>query len=250
VSPDWDADTYHRVALPQLEWARRLLDRMPLRGDERVLDAGCGSGKVTAMLAERVPAGHVVAVDASPDMAARAREEAGPNVEVHQADLLELEVEEPVDVIFSAAVFHWIPDHDALFANLRRQLRPGGWLAAHCGGRGNVDGFLATVSGVADREPYRPFFAGWQGPWNFAAPEDTEARLTAAGFADAHCWLEPAPTPLVEPATFLRTICCGDHLAQLPEHLHGQFVDDVVVALEPQLVIDYVRLQIDARAGG
>ncbi|MFL5957235.1 MAG: class I SAM-dependent methyltransferase, partial [Solirubrobacterales bacterium] len=86
MSPrEWDATTYDRVSTPQLEWGLRVLDRLPLRGDERVLDAGCGSGRVTARLAERLPRGHVVAVDASAAMVARAREALPPDAEVLQA---------------------------------------------------------------------------------------------------------------------------------------------------------------------
>jgi trans-aconitate 2-methyltransferase len=161
VSPrDWDAATYNRVALPHLEWGRRVLDRLDLAGDEGVLDAGCGSGGVTALLAERVPRGHVVAVDASEAMVARAREAAGPNVEVRRGDLLDLELDEPVDAIFSAAVFHWIRDHDALFARLRANLRPGGRLGAHCGGAGNVARLIEVAREVYGRPPYRQHFEG------------------------------------------------------------------------------------------
>ena len=59
MTRDWDAATYHRVSGPQVEFARALLDRLDLRGDETVLDAGCGSGRVTAMLLERLSNGHV-----------------------------------------------------------------------------------------------------------------------------------------------------------------------------------------------
>ena len=247
---EWDAATYDRVSRPQLEWGLAALDRLPLRGDERVLDAGCGSGRVTTKLAERLPRGQVVAVDVDPGMVARARAALPRNADVFQADLLELELEEPVDAVFSGAVFHWIPDHDTLFARLRAALRPGGRLAAHCGGAGNVAGFLATAREVCAREPYRGYFAGWKQALNFATPEETEARLTRAGFAEARCWLQPAPTRLDQPDEFLRTVCCIDHLQRIPEALRGRFLADVKEALGTPATIDYVRLQIDARAGG
>jgi trans-aconitate 2-methyltransferase len=250
VSPhEWDAEAYTRVAVPHLKWGRAVLDRMGLRGDERVLDAGCGSGRVTALLAERVPRGHVVAVDASEAMVAEAREAAGPNVEVHRGDLLDLRLDEPVDAVFSAAVFHWIRDHDALFASLHANLRPGGRLAAHCGGSGNVARLIHRAEEVYGRPPYREHFEGWRGEWNFASPEDTTARLRRAGFDEVRCWLEPAPIDLGDdPEPFMRTVTCADHLDRLPPELHDQFVADVRKVLGDPAVIDFVRLQIDARA--
>jgi trans-aconitate 2-methyltransferase len=135
---DWDASTYERVSGPQVEWAARVLHRLPLRGDETVLDAGCGSGRVTQMLLERLPRGHVVAVDAAPSMVEAARAALGDRATVLLSDLTELEVDEPVDAAFSNAVFHWIPDHARLFARIHAALRPGGRLIAQCGGAGNI----------------------------------------------------------------------------------------------------------------
>ncbi len=112
---DWDAATYDRVSTPQVEWAGPVLDRLELRGDETVLDAGCGSGRVTAMLIERLPQGKVIAVDSSPAMVAKAREAIGDRAEVLLQDLAELRVAEPVDAVFSNAVFHWVLDHERLF---------------------------------------------------------------------------------------------------------------------------------------
>jgi trans-aconitate 2-methyltransferase len=249
-SREWDAASYDRVSRPQLEWGLAVLERLPLRGDERVLDAGCGSGRVTAKLAERLPRGQVVAVDASAAMVARAREALPPGAEVFQVDLLELELDEPVDAVFSGAVFHWIPDHERLFARLRAVLRPGGRLAAHCGGAGNVAGFLATLGKVCARPRYREFFDGWDQRLNFATPQDTAERLTRAGFGEVRCWLQPAPTPLEYPEEFLRAVCCIDHLERLPAELRDPFVADVRDALGSRVIIDYVRLQIEARAGG
>ncbi len=187
----WDANTYHRVSSPHVEWAQDVLDRLDLRGDETVLDAGCGSGRVTRLLADRLPRGRVIAVDASPQMVARARQELGPDADVREGDLetLRLADGERVDAAFSNAVFHWIADHDALFAALAAAMRPGAALSAQCGGAGNVaevhEQALAAAAdaGLADR------FADWGGPWNFATPRGDRAaaargrlrRASAAG---------------------------------------------------------------------
>jgi trans-aconitate 2-methyltransferase len=245
---DWDADTYHRVAGPQEEWGREVLDRLPLRGDETVLDAGCGSGRVTRLLIERLPRGRVIAVDGAPSMVARARETLGPDMTVVESDLLELYLEEPVDAVFSTAVFHHIHDHDRLFARMCGVLRPGGRLVAQCGGEGNVARFRAQVDIVAERDPYARHLRGMPPPWYYASPGDTERRLREAGFAHARCWLEPRPTEPADPAGFLRTVLLNYHVERLPAELVDPFVADVLRACGEPLEVDYVRLNIDARA--
>jgi trans-aconitate 2-methyltransferase len=245
---DWDARTYERVSGPQARWAEKVLDRLPLEGNETVLDAGCGSGNVTQVLLDRLPEGHVVAVDSAPSMVERAREALDPKrTTVFQADLAQLVLDEPVDAAFSNAVFHWVPDHDALFARLYAALRPGGRLIAQCGGEGNVAGFLEVADEVSGREPYVAHLAGWQGPWNFASPEITAERLERAGFGEVVTGLEPWPVTPDEPVDFVRTVCLGNHVDQLPEELREPYVRDVVEACGSPIELDYVRLNISAR---
>jgi trans-aconitate 2-methyltransferase len=245
MSRDWDAAAYHRVSGPQVEWAAALLDRLDLRGDETVLDAGCGSGRVTAMLLERLPYGHVVAVDQAPSMVEHAREALPRDrATVFRAELTELALDEPVDAVFSNAVFHWIADHDRLFARLHAALRPGGRMVAQCGGEGNVARFHRAAREAAAEEPFARHLGGWEGPWNFAGAEATAGRLERAGFDEVETWLEPYPMVPDDPATYLRTVCLGYHLEQLPEELRDAYVAAVLERSDREL--DYVRLNITA----
>ena len=245
---DWDAESYDRVSDPQVEMARPVLARMALRGDETVLDAGCGSGRVTKLLLERLPRGRVVAVDAAPSMVERARAELPRDrVTVLEADLAELVVAEPVELVFSTAVFHWVPDHERLFARLHAALRRGGRLVAQCGGKGNVERFHAAAREDAEQEPFAAYLAGWSGPWNFASPEDTAHRLAAAGFRDVEVWTEPHPVVPRYSEEYLRTVCLGHHLEQLPRELRDAYVAAVAERCGQPLEIDYVRLNIEAR---
>jgi trans-aconitate 2-methyltransferase len=247
MARDWDARTYDRVADPQTRWGRAVLDRLPLGGDERVLDAGCGTGRVTEQLAERLPEGRVIALDGSPAMIAAARDRLarfGDRIDYVVADLgLPLPIDEPVDAVLSTATFHWVPDHDALFANLAAVTSAGGWLVAQCGGVGNVARIEAVLATIGD---------GWQGSHHFENPTDTAHRLEQAGYVDVECWLSDEPTRF-EPGepfeSFLRTVVLGAHLQRLPAEQHDAFVHEVAEAVgEP--VIDYVRLNITARRGG
>ena len=249
MTRDWDASTYDRVSEPQVAWAREVLGRLHLRGDETVLDAGCGSGRVTRMLLELLPQGQVVAVDAAPSMVEQARAGLPPDrVKVlPPIDLTELELDEPVDMVFSNAVFHWVQDHDVLFARLHAALEPGGRLVAQCGGAGNVERFLQVATEVASKPPFAEYLAGWTGPWRFEAPQPTEERLRRAGFDEARCWLSPSTVVPSEPREFLRTVCLGHHLDVLPEELRDDFVTGVAERWGEPLELDYVRLNIDAR---
>jgi trans-aconitate 2-methyltransferase len=246
---DWDATSYDRVSTPQVEMANAVLERLPLRGDETVLDAGCGSGRVTEALVARLPTGRVIGVDQSASMIDAARERLGERAELHVADLSTFDLGLQADAILSTATFHWIADHDALFARLRAHLRPGGLLVAQCGGQGNIAGVHAAAREVMAIEPYAPSFEGWRGPWNFAAPAETEERLRAAGFAQARAWLQERPVTPDEPHAYLTEINLGAHLERLPEPLRPRFVDEVVERLGgAPVTIDYVRLNIDATA--
>ncbi len=244
---DWDATTYDRVSAPQQKWAAEQLDRLELNGDEVVLDAGCGSGKITLELARRVPHGTVYAVDAAPSMVAHTHEALGDKAIALRQDLTELSLPEPVDVIFSNATFHWIGDHDALFAALHRNLKPGGRLLAQCGGRGNIDAFRTLADEVAGEAPFGEYFIGWVRPWNYATAPDTAQRLERAGFIDVSTWLEDRPTELADPRPFIATVCLVRHLDPLPEALRDRFVDTVMDRLEKPVVLGYVRLNMTGR---
>ena len=220
----WDATTYEKVNNPHHEWAGEIIARAGIRPGEIVLDAGCGGGSVTSRLLELTPT--VIAVDADPAMVEQARRTLPDWIPVYRQDLLELDVAEPVDVVFSCAVFHWITDHERLFERLHSVLKPGGRLIAQCGGKGNIAGVLAIVG-------ERP------GRWLYADGAETEHRLRAAGFRDAHAWLERKPTRVDDMEAFLRTVV-----------LHADPDAAATAArIAPQIeAIDFVRLNMEATA--
>jgi len=225
-------------------WGSEVLERLPLTGGETVLDAGCGSGRVTEHLLERLPHGRVIAADAAPSMLVEARrrlERFGDRVAFVECDLgRRLSLDQPVDAVFSTATFHWVPDHSALFENLAAVLGPGGRLVAQCGGAGNIASVRRAVAELGET---------WPGPWTFATPQETSARLEAAGFADVETWLHDEPTPIDpgEPMeTFLATVILRAHLERLPEDDRAPFVRRVAERL-PSSEIDYVRLNLVAR---
>jgi trans-aconitate 2-methyltransferase len=252
---EWDASEYEAVSAPQTGWGASFLEvfleRRGLRGDEAAVDVGCGTGRVTELLLGHLPHGTVLAVDASEAMVEAARERfAGDSrVRVAHRDILELEVEEPVDVIFSTATFHWIRDHERLFDRLARILKPGGRLVAQCGGRGNITRTLEVTQHVMGEDRFGRFFTDWEETWHFADPETTRTRLEAAGFEEVETWLhdEHAEFGSVdELARFLKTVVLRSHLAILPETERDPFAAAVAGRLAERgtLVVDYVRLNM------
>jgi trans-aconitate 2-methyltransferase len=237
MSPrEWDARSYDRMSDPQLAMARDVIDRLDLHGDERVLDAGCGTGRVTEVLAQRVPNGTVIAVDGSEKMVEETRKR---GITAFTADLAELTLDEPVDAILSTATFHWIKDHDRLFTRMYEALRPGGRMSVQCGGAGNVANVQEAIDAVA-----HPALKDWDGPWNFATPEQTTQRLKHAGFTDVWAWLQPWLVEPPDPKEYFTTVILGSHLERLPDADREPFVDAV---LEHGAHASYVRLNVLAR---
>lgn len=256
MTADWKAEIYHRVSEPQRAWGEKVLSSLALRGDETVMDAGCGTGRLTASLLERLPRGRVVALDASPAMLEVARRELarfGERVTFVRADLGRDPLPSGMDVVFSTATFHWVHDHDALFTGVAAALVPGGRLHAQCGGVGNLARSHARTLEVGTRAPYAEHLATLGDPWNFAGVEETRRRLTMAGFVDVDVALEEAPTPFANAAAyaeFVGAVVLRPFLAHLPPSLHEAFIADVTeraAADSPPLLLDYVRLNLRAR---
>ena len=242
VNTPWDARRYDESSGPQQAWASDVLARVEgIEPDATVLDVGCGTGRVTEALLALVPRGRVLAIDASAEMVELARRRLGDRAKVWRQDVLDLDVDEPVDAIVSTAALHWVTDHDRLWARLAAALRPGGVLEVQCGGRGNIDRVRAVIEAVAG--DVAPELVGWS-PWMFAGPEETERRLRDAGFGAVRCWLQERPTNPEDVDAFVRTSILPAHLDRLPAERRERFAAAVVAGI--RLPLDYVRLNVSA----
>ncbi|MDQ3489218.1 MAG: methyltransferase domain-containing protein [Acidobacteriota bacterium] len=252
---DWDAARYHQVSDPQRAWGRRVLDRLSPATGERIVDIGCGTGRLTADLHPRVGAsGRIIAADRSWTMVTEARRHLPAGVAVVQADGTALPFRTAsVDAVFSTATFHWISDHATLFAEIHRILRSGGRLVAQAGGGRNLERLYSRTAALSSEPEFAGCFTGWQDPWTFAGVDETRDRLTRAGFIDPDVSLESTPTgfPGAEQyAEFVKPVCLRHHLDRLPESKRGAFVDRLsrmAAADDPSFTLDYWRLNIDAR---
>ena len=258
MTREWNATAYHKVSGPQTSWGQKVLDRLTVRGDESVIDAGCGSGRLTGELMGRLPRGRLVALDRSWNMLITARANLRPafgdRVGFVQVSLPQMPFAEAVDLVFSTATFHWVRDHDALFGNICRSLKPGGRLVAQCGGGPNLAQAHRLAEQVMHRPPFESHFASWAGIWEFASAETTAGRLGDAGFEDVVTSIEPAPTGFSSEADyreFVATVIYHPHMAMLPTaELKQAFLDQVTELAsrdDPPFTLDYWRLNMEAR---
>jgi len=255
---EWNSEAYHRLSRPQFEWGLKVLDRLPLRGDETVADAGCGSGKVTAKLLERLPRGRVVAMDLSENMLQTARQHLDARFPAQvlfiTTDLQDIPLDGALDGIFSNAAFHWVPDHDRLFRSLFRSLKPGGWLEAQCGGGPNLARIRERARTLMASAEFSTFFAGWHAPWQYPDDTTTAERLHRAGFTEVKTWLQEAPATLSDAAEykeFLATVTLHRHLDRIPDPARRErFLEELArqaAADSPPFTLDYWRLNLSGR---
>lgn len=255
---EWNARSYHQVSTPQFDWGTVVLERLPLEGNEVVFDIGCGTGRLTEKLLERLPRGMVVAIDLSFNMLETAsrflRPTFGSHVQLVMADASMLPGIGAADAVFSTATFHWVRDHPRLFRSLYSLLKPGGRLVAQCGGGPNIARLRDRAAALMHEPRFAPYFTAWQEPWEFADAETTARRLEQAGFTDSRTSVVAAP--VIQPdfdsfRTFITTVICRPHLACLPDAtLRDAFVQELTEQAAtdtPPFELDYWRLNIEAR---
>ena len=257
VAPrEWDARSYHAVSEPQFEWGKRVLSSLELAGDETVVDAGCGTGRLTALLADRLPNGSIVALDRSDNMARVAAGMLAPygQASVAVADLVAMPFESRFDVVFSTATFHWVLDHDRLFAELHRVLKPGGLVHAQCGGGKNLHRIQSRAFDLSRTPEFAPMFTNWKWATYYADVGSTARRLRSARFVDIDVTLEPAPFvfPSADAfATFVSTVVLRAFLARITDAKRRRaFVERITTMAAndtPAFELDYWRLNIRAR---
>ena len=254
---EWNSAVYHRLSDPQVSWGKTVLSRLRLRGDETLLDAGCGTGRLTTDLLEALPRGRVVAADLSRNMLASARDHLsryGSRVLFVACDLLFMPFQCAFDGIVSTAAFHWVLDHDRLFSNLYRALVSGGWIAAQCGGGPNIRHVRDRVNALTNTKTFARYFERFREPWLFQDAEGAAAALRRAGFVEIETSIEAAPTVLgnaEEYNEFVRNIILCRHLQTIPTaDLSDEFMrllTEEAAQDDPPFALDYWRLNLRGR---
>jgi len=179
----WDAADYAANSSAQYQWGSELIAKLELVESERVLDVGCGDGKLTALMAQQVPSGAVTGIDASRQMVALAQQRWGRvrNIAFVHADAQKLAFRHAFDTVVSNSVLHWVPDHPAVLSGVRRALRPGGRAVLQMPGMGNCDRFIEAVDRVREMPRWRHRFRDFVFPWRFSTEHDYNRWLGQAG---------------------------------------------------------------------
>ena len=255
----WDANTYDDISNIQEDWANVLINKKrKWTGKENLLDAGCGSGRVTKILAEIITEGNIYAIDNDPNMIKKAKENLKDfkNVKVMQADLLDIQsLNIPIkfDVIFSNAVLHWVLDHHKVFKSFYNLLLPNGQLLVHCGGHGNLEKTLSVFDSVKDLPEFSKYFSKWKFDRNYADSKEDENILKEIGYKDVKVYLTEAPARFNSKrdySVYLKTVDLRPYLKYLPiKQLQNEFVNTVLSYMEkyyPNLCwsLDYMRLTV------
>lgn len=256
----WNPADYAKHSDAQLKWAQQLRKTLNLRGDEAVLDVGCGDGKITADFAKTLPQGRVVGIDSSPEMIAYAARtypaERYGNLTFVCGDARSLNCDREFDLCFSNAVLHWVDDRLAFFQGASRALRSGGRLAISCGGQGNAAEILQVFAALIVEEPWSQYFSTFANPYFFDGIEDCEQWLRATGFQVERLALVPKDMTHAGRAglaAWIRTTWMP-FISRVPAPQQSQFIEDFLdryLALRPVDAeglthVGMVRLEVDA----
>ena len=259
-SARWNAAEYAANSVVQQSWARELIARLQLRGDEHILDVGCGDGKVTAEIARALPRGSATGIDASAEMIAFAKKMFPrgkfSNLEFQVMDAREINFGRQFDHIFSNAALHWVDDHQQILRGAARALKAGGRLVVSCGGRGNAHDVFLALRPEMRLKRWREYFRKMPRPYFFHSPADYEKWLPKFGFKIQG--LKLAPKDATYPggdgfAAWLRTTWIP-YVQRVPEGEREEFIAAVTqryVARHPvdhegKVHVRMVRLEIEA----
>ncbi|MHC4124094.1 MAG: class I SAM-dependent methyltransferase [Planctomycetota bacterium] len=190
---EFDPEKYKKASTHQRQWGKKLIAELNLKGSEMVLDLGCGDGGVTAQLAELLPDGLVIGIDASQSMIDSAQKDhKAKNLSFDLMDINKINFESEFDVVFSNATLHWVKDHNKLLANVYKSLKADGILRFNFAADGNCSHFFRVIKQVMAQKEYADYFNDFDWPWYMPAVDEYEKNLKQFAFKEAKVWGENA----------------------------------------------------------
>jgi trans-aconitate methyltransferase len=256
----WDPDDYRRSSSAQFNWAMTLIAGLDLKGKENILDIGCGDGRITAILAEKVPKGRVLGMDISPEMIGHAEKTHSgvPNLRFQVADASRLHFKDEFDLVVSFACLHWVKDHLPVLRGVNESLVPGGHFLMQCGGKGNAARILDLTGEIIESSPWQEHFRDFAFPYNFYGPEEYRVWLKNAGLTAKR--VELVSKDMVHQGQeglegIIRTTWLP-YTERLPVYLRERFVKEVAgrylqrypLDEKGQAHVQMMRLEVDATA--
>ncbi|HET8970666.1 MAG TPA: methyltransferase [Candidatus Nanopelagicales bacterium] len=232
----WDGATYASVGELQRALATAEIDAVAWRGDERVLDVGCGDGAMTARIAGHVPRGEVLGVDsADAQIAYATREHAAANLRFEVQDAAEVRSPWPADVVTSFNALHWVPDLDRALARIGGAAAPGGRLVVRAVAHVQRQSLESVIYVVCTGPRWAARFSGFASPVNHRTRDDWVALVTAVGFTGVSAEVEDSTWDFGSRAGFAGWLRgnVGAWSLRLTEDEIDPFVQDVLTAYEP-----------------
>jgi trans-aconitate 2-methyltransferase len=190
---EFDGDKYKRASEHQKSWGKRLIAELEFKGDERILDLGCGDGALTAELAKLVPDGFVLGIDASESMIETAwKYNAGANVRFELLDINAIDFESEFDLVFSNATLHWVKEHGKLLKNVYKTLKDRGTARFQFAGDGNCSNLIRILRETMAAKEYASYFSSFDWPWFMPGVDEYKALLDEVAFVEKKVWSENA----------------------------------------------------------
>lgn len=231
MTHDFDGKKYEKASAHQREWGTRLTSELSLNGDERVLDLGCGDGKNTAMIAELLPDGQVIGIDASKGMIDAAKPKEKSNLQFILMDISDIEFMNAFDVIYSNATLHWVKNHQYLLRSVKKALRPGGVLRFNFAGDGNCSHFLKVIRKTTKRREFSRYFSTFLWPWYMPTLDEYTHLVNQSEFEPIKVWEENADRHFPDTKTMIGWIdqpSLVPFLACVPDHRKADFRNYVI----------------------
>ena len=256
----WDAHEYEKHSQGQQKWARELIQKISLKGTEKILDLGCGDGKVTAEISKIVSEGSIIGVDNSAGMIQLATDrhpsEIYSNLSFQEMDAKNLDFNDRFDLIFSNAVLHWVKDQKPVIKGMFKSLKQGGRILIQMGGKGNASGIVDVLSELRVEKRWYSYFNRFSFPFYFPGADEYEALLTDCGFKLNRIELIPKKKDHVGIESlkgWIRTTWLP-YTQRVPEKEREKFIDIVSkkyvekysASSESIINVQMVRLEVEA----
>ncbi len=187
---EFDGNQYAKASSFQKQLGSKLIAELDLRGDESILDLGCGDGALTAQLADLVPNGRVLGLDASKGMIEAAHNHHRTNLSFQLQNIDDLDFKSEFDIVFSNAALHWVKDHRLLLINTFAALRSNGVLRFNFAADGNCPHFLNVIGKAMNHPNYSRYFKHFVWPWFMPPVEKYEELFNRFSFREQRIWTE------------------------------------------------------------
>jgi trans-aconitate 2-methyltransferase len=227
---EWNAELYRERSSLQQTMATEVLQALEVTGSERVLDVGCGDGRITSEIAHRLPEGYVVGVDASSNMIDLASRKTGPNLRFEVADARSLPFNHEFDLVVSFNALHWIREQDLALSSIHKSLKPDGTAHLRLVPMGARKSIETVLEETRTSPAWSEYFCEFRDPYLRLTEEEYCSVAQKSGFGIERVQTESKAWDFGTRAEFFAfsSVTMVEWTRQLPESLRPRFIGDVL----------------------